>query len=749
MSGVIKSAIAGVPPQGPSPNRRGREGFWRIRRAGLLSVAAILGLGLAAGLGGVLGARADLVNNEDFCLQGDVTAPGTTTVVNCLSGQKDWTDFFNANGSAKALPSGTQGTFTDSLFTSDGAPDATTYATGSKDTLPIGTGWQCGYAVKDVGAAKTDLSNTYAAVERLNSDGHVILYYGAEIASANGDHNQGMWLLQDPNVGCTATPTSGNTNFSGSHTNGDLLFAVALTGGGSKPFSASTVAFEWQCTNDPTTGHCPASSPGSLVSLNSGAAIGSICNAPTTGVDEACAITNESWNVSTPWAPGSTTALGPQQFFEGGIDITEVFRGTAPCFNRYLTDTRSSQSSTATLFDYTQGNLSTCVTPTVNTQLKVQSGTSQSNTDANVTSSGVALGSKVYDTSTLSGSVGTPGGTVTYKLFANNDCTGAVASSAIGGTTLGSDGTLNDIVSGPSTVSGTTMPNSSTLTFTATGTYYWVAYYSGDGINLGGNSGCAAEPVTINKVTPTLTTQDSPTSSVTVGTATTVSDTVTFSGLVTNSSTVYPASTSTVTFTLYSNSNCSTSTGVTATVNPSGSSATVSSGNLSFTPTAVQTYYWGVSFSGDSNYNKVPSSGVQCGNVNTNDHETLTVVPASPALVTQIALEDKVTISGIVAGGTPAATVTFQLYQSSDCSSGTLVAHWDGVAIVNGVASTVGVTPTSGAGSNFVTNPTSPASATTYSWKVIYSGDSLNNGRTVGCSTNNGDQETAAIAYTP
>ena len=754
MSGVIKSAIAGVPPQGPSPGRNGRKGSSRLRGRGLIAFVALAALGLAAGLGSTLGAKADTVNNQDFCLQGDVSNPGNASVVTCAQGQRDWTDFFGPTGNKLPLPTGTNGSFTDSTFQNDTPPDSTTYATGSKDSLQIGGGgWQCSGGTGDVGSAKTDLDNTYAAVERLNSDGHIILYYGAEILSSNGDHNQGMWLLQDPNVGCSTTVKTAQ-DFNGSHVDGDLLFAVALTGGGSKPFSASTVAFKWACTNDPVTKVCSTTNPGSLVPVNSGNPIGSICGAIAAA--EACAISNETWNVTTPWPPHNApaTVLGPQQFFEGGIDVSEVFGGNAPCFNRFVTNTRSSQSPTATLFDYTQANLQTCATPTVNTQLKVQSGGSQANTDSNVPNTGVPLGSKLYDTSTLSGSViGTPGGTVTYKLFANNDCTGAVPSSAINGTTLGSDGTINDIVSGPSTVTGTTMPNSSTLTFTSAGhTYYWVAYYSGDGINLKNNSGCAAEPLTINKVTPALGTADSlvsppagtTTSTLIVGTTYTVSDTLTFTGTVVG---VFPASSSTVSFTLYSNATCTTAvTGVTATVNPSGSSDTVSSGNLSFTPSATGTYTWGVSFSGDSNYNKVPSSGVQCGNVNANDQETLTVVPASPALVTQIALEDKVTISGIVAGGTPTATVTFQLWDTVDCTgtSTDVIAEWDGVQIGSGgVASTL----SPGTGSTF-TGTNYVVSGKTYSWKVTYSGDSLNNGKTVGCSTANGDQENAAITYT-
>jgi len=315
---------------------------------------------IATAAGGVLQVRGSSPSGQDFCLQGDVHNPSSVSTVTCTAGQFDWTDFFGATGNSLTLPTGTAGTFSDSLFSADSAlPDTTTFATGSKDTLPV-SGWQCS-ASHNLGG-KVDLANTYATVERLNSNGDTMLDYGSEIQSANGDHNQGIWLLQDSSVACSSA--SGTTTFTGSHTNGDLLFAVELTGGGSKPFSASTVAFEWSCAAV-SPAPCSAASPGSLVALNSGNAIGGIC--PGVAADLACAITNETWNVVTPWPPHSTsgTALGPQQFFEGGIDVTKVlakFGGTSECFSRFLTDTRSSQSPTATLFDYTQGSLSTCAT---------------------------------------------------------------------------------------------------------------------------------------------------------------------------------------------------------------------------------------------------------------------------------------------------------------------------------------------------------------------------------------------------
>src|SRR5258706_906713 len=53
---------------------------------------------------------------------------------------------------------------------------------------------------------------------------------------------------------------------------------------------------------------------------------------------------------------------------------------------------------------------------------------------------------------------------------------------------------------------------------TPAGTYYWVATYSGDANNEGASSGCAAEPVAVEKATPGITTTQEPASG-TVGAA--------------------------------------------------------------------------------------------------------------------------------------------------------------------------------------------------------------------------------------
>lgn len=693
----------------------------RIGRGRQVGLALVLGLGLAAGVGGVMQVRAVSPSQQDLCLQGDVANPNSgqtgAPAAACSAGQFDWTDFFNSSGGSKTLPTGTFGTFTDSNFQADAAlPDKTTFATGSKDTLQISGGssnWQCGSS-NNLGA-KVDLANTYATIERLSGvNGHTILYYGSEIQSANGDHNQGMWLLQDPNVGCTAG--TGNTPFNGSHVNGDLLFAVQLTGGGTKPFSASTVGFKWTCTNDPITKVCPTSSPGSLIALNGGASLGGICS-PTSTTD-ACAITDKTWNVVTPWAPHSsgTTALGPQQFFEGGIDITAVetsIGGSNFCSSRFLTDTRSSQSPTATLFDYTQGSLNTCAAPTLTTTIKP--------------SSTVVVGNTVHDTATLTGAIGTAGGSITYDLYTsctnvNGQGVGSGVPSASATTpSVGTTGDPNFVSSG-SLVSGVP-PDSATLTMNVAGSYAFVASYSGDGINLATKSPC--EPLTISKASPSLATTAGSTGTSTSCTGSTPSGTVGQPVNVCDAATLSnfsePASTApsgNVTFSLLSSTTgtggvvCGSavtlsnlSTTVTSTFNVSGVAFTGTT--LTFTPTSVGTYYWTASWGGDTQ-NNAPNSGnaVGCGDAN----EAVTVNPATPTLKTSMGLTDTVTVSG---GDNPTGTVTFSLWIGSDCG-GTQVGSSETVSLVGGTATT----------------PTAisiPTAATVYSWKVQYNPDNTNN----------------------
>jgi len=85
----------------------------------------------------------------------------------------------------------------------------------------------------------------------------------------------------------------------------------------------------------------------------------------------------------------------------------------------------------------------------------------------------------VSDSATLSGATADAGGTVTYSVYSNADCSTKFAD---GGTVSVTNGTV---------------PNSNELTFDTPGTYYWQASYSGDPNNAPALSKCTDEKLVV------------------------------------------------------------------------------------------------------------------------------------------------------------------------------------------------------------------------------------------------------------
>jgi uncharacterized repeat protein (TIGR01451 family) len=332
----------------------------RRRATTLLAVSAIASLGLVA-----TGGNALAVHDLKVELDGDTNVDGTSTY--------DWESFFQPNASTGDIESKT--TAMPVNFVARGSkadyalPEFSTFATGSKDTLDIPK-WQCGKS-NNLGA-KDDLVNVYVAAYRNPANNHLLLYFGAEKSSNLGDNNIAIWFLQDSSATCATTGK--NTTWTGHHVNGDVLLAAAFTNGGDV---ADVEYHVWKDgmllgSDDSTTaGH------------------GFRCGSGGESADNAfaCAITNDAatqppagaidppWNhpVKTP-APGTTDSLDDQEFYEGGIDVTQAVRNTIgqsaaePCITTFVADTRSSQSPTATLFDYANGSFPVCH-PTTNMQL--------------------------------------------------------------------------------------------------------------------------------------------------------------------------------------------------------------------------------------------------------------------------------------------------------------------------------------------------------------------------------------------
>jgi hypothetical protein len=130
----------------------------------------------------------------------------------------------------------------------------------------------------------------------------------------------------------------------------------------------------------------------------------------------------------------------------------------------------------------------TPLTPTISTQLKLASN------NTNLPAS-VAVGTTVYDTAALSGGTSNAGGTVRYRLYTNNTCTTADAST---------EGAAFNTQTDKAVTNGVAL-KSDNITLNTAGTFYFQAtYQTGDANNVAGAvSVCSSEAVTV-QATPAV-----------------------------------------------------------------------------------------------------------------------------------------------------------------------------------------------------------------------------------------------------
>ena len=189
----------------------------------------------------------------------------------------------------------------------------------------------------------------------------------------------------------------------------------------------------------------------------------------------------------------------------------------------------------------------------------------------------IEVGGTVHDSATLTGATATAGGTVTYTVYTDSACS------------LGAQD------AGTVTVTNATVPDSNPITFNQSGDYYWQAVYSGDANNQGATSVCTSEHLVVTKKHPAITTAPNllPNDDATISAAT-------------------ASATGTVTFNLFSpaaGATCSGTPAFTQTVNVNGN-GTYSTSNTSFFASALGTWRWQVSYSGDANNDPTTSA---CG----------------------------------------------------------------------------------------------------------------------------------------
>jgi hypothetical protein len=711
--------------------RRRIAGLKGKRRRQILFAAAAVVV-----LGGFLVSNALAVHDETFQLDGDVSA-STTTSVGGNTQTLDWDSFFDAAGNEKALPTG----FDASVFHRDfltnpngsfNTSDDTTFATGSKDTLAITPGWQCNHDANV--NSKIDIMNAYSA-SYTNPSGDEILYFALERNANTGDGNVGFWFLQDDNVACSSP--SGNAPFTGDHTDGDLLVVSAFTNGG----SVSTIdVYRWNGGATGSLGTTPI-------------AHGVDCKTTTVPPsDKACATVNGPTNgtggtITTPWLTsnkqdGVGHSLRISEFFEGGLNLTDSGLG-GKCFNTFLADTRSSQSLTATLFDFDVGQLGQCTSTTTTTPLDnagnpIPAGGLTIPADPN------AASIQVKDKATIGVTGVSPfAGTVTFHL-----CGPFAASS----TTLCDTGGV--LVSSQSiTVNGDYTSDPATVT--AAGRYCWRADFASNTQGVPDSSdSSASECFKVNPRTPTLTTLAG---AGPVDFGQPVTDTATLTGTAHRPGTGGPTGSTdgsinpatlggdaggTITFTLYKDDCTTLATGTGS--NPQTKTVT-GDGNytVSFTPNAPGTYHWVASYPGDLP-NTTASNPNPTACLDENEDVVVRQIPTEIKTKQSWTPNDTATISATVGNLAAGGTVAFSLFDNPQC---------DGDALYTETKTLTGGSPTEEVSTNntqfhITTGYTDAAGSVAgpYSWKVVYTpaaGDTAHTGKLSTC-----DSEHFSITYT-
>ena len=331
----------------------------------------------------------------------------------------------------------------------------------------------------------------------------------------------------------------------------------------------------------------------------------------------------------------------------------------------------------------------------------------------NATDGPVPLGTSLDDVATLSGTANQPdgdpaNGTITFTAYGPHDdlttCDTVAYTSVV---TVSGDGDYT-------ASSGT----GGTFTPTAAGTYNWIAVYSGDPPNtLGDSTACgdANEGTVVSPNQPDITTNatDGP-----VPLGTSLDDVATLSGTA-NQPDGDPAN-GTITFTAYGPhddlTTCDT-VAYTSVVTVSGDGDyTASSGTGgTFTPTAAGTYNWIAVYSGDPPNTLGDSTA--CGDAN----EGTVVISLQPTISTAqyVYPNDTAHIAVATGGGDLTGSITFGLYDSSDCSGAVLFEESFNVPAGAGLEENFETTNGDGSGSGDAADQKVDTTGT-YSWLVEY-----------------------------
>ena len=671
------------------------------------------------------------VHDEDFQLDRNIaTSPDTNVGGNTQ--EIDWQDLFDANGAELGLPAG----FTASGFDPDfitntngsfNTSDNTTFATGSKDTLNITPGWQCN--VDNNVLSKNDVMNSYAASYTHPVSGDEILYFALERNANTGTANVAFWFLQDDTVNCVSP--GGSTAFTGNHQDGDLLAVSEFSQGG----VVSTIqVYRW--------------SGGASGFLDPNPVASGVDCAGTAGGDDVCGTVNTG-TITTPWRTsnkqdGVGNSLRVSEFFEGGINLTENELG-GRCFNVFMADTRSSTSLTATLFDFSRGQLGQCTSTTVTTP-KAADGTT---TFVNGTDIPLTGRLEVRDSAliTVTG-VTTFDADVTFFLCGPGTLTSATDVCDDGGVQIGNPVAV--------TASGTYVSPDDGAFLTSAGRYCWRAEFSGDA-SVGvpaSQDASAGECFVVDPVQPTMVTTATRPTPVPFGQS--ITDVIALSGTANQEGTTGTAPETTInatrgagaggtiSVTAFGPNSCTTAAHGPITLNVSGDGNYGGAGStVEFIPTAPGEYVFVASYTGDTP-NTLGISATACASQPAAEKVTVQQIPTDIKTRQSWFPNDTATVSAtsgnLVAGG----SVLFELFTNATCTG--TAAFSETVAVPGGASSAeVGTNNTI---YRISTLYTAAANSTVgrHSWRVTYTPaatDTAHRGSRSTC-----DSEAFNITYT-
>lgn len=680
---------------------------------------------------------------------------------------------FAAAGFVRDFRSGS-GCTLDSLSTTFCTSDTSTYATGSKDTLGIGNGgWQCN---KDNNVnSKIDIMNAYTAsfFTGANQTGDHNIYFGMEKNKDNGVNDVGVWLLQGT-ASCNKTTGGSGQNFTGSHQNKDVLVVSEFSNGGgvsnikayewaaaaSGPLSGDGGCIDSNDNPDTKTGGCNglpiATSNADCKTALGGDALCATTNAHCTDTTKACGI---PWNdtIATPWLTSDATlGVGRDQivspdFFEGGIDVTTLFglvgQAAPGCFNTVVPDTRSSASTTATLFDFVAVKLGECHSSTVTTPVDATDHNlpPASSIPADPASSAVTVQDKATITVTgISSFSGSIQWFICGTLSSGTCDSGGVD---LGATTANASGDFFSPVT----------------TITAAGRYCFRAEFSSTTTGVPASSDhSSGECFTVSARQSTLTTQAT---SGPVDFGSSISDTVNLSNTAHKPGTGGPTgatpagsinpttaggdATGNITVVAYGPDSCSTTAFTSGAIAASGDGSYGGAGTaFEFTPTAPGQYVFVAAYAGDSpNTLNIPASA--CADAPSSEKVTVRTIPTHIKTKQSWIPNDTATVSSDVGNLGTGGSVAFSLYANISCSGTAL--YSETVSVAGGATSREVSTSNAGSGASglTITSGYTDAAGSTkgpYSWKVVYTPgatDTAHTGTQSSC-----DAEHFGITYT-